>query len=741
MAEFRISGLKGDTKDFADAKEAGAAFYHADPKTRPYVIESLPDNRARTMADTQLHGVDANGDTRFVKALPEGSRESDLEFRAGYHAEREKGNNMESNQQKQEDSAILDKENRKQGDMASIQQMRVDTARGWTAEQAGARAKIDLDYHTALDQGGAKHEAQGVRSDMAINARENPAYRDALAAQSPAVMQQVQQEAAEALEEQKRREALLARSGAEPQGVGSGAETGAATASAPTVSRDSAVDLDRDNAEIARRFRTVSELADEVKQSEKTGQPSDRDMVQSLSKETKELDAATEKAFGGKLPPNWDGSIEVKGMFIMKSGEDEKGNDVLYGEEAKAGQSGVDYYELRTKGADGREVVIAAPETEADAKALSERLAQIHASAMQLPKVPQVEIAATEERPEPAKVAATPDATEDFDKRSTTTAGVKAEAAASKTDEMESELRKEAASATAAALATAATGGQAPAVSLAASVVAGVGAATTVKAIDSDSDDNSFDVKRKGAELERGEFIMPRRIASTYTEHDGKFFAKDTSRMMFHDKGDTLATSTTDKTAIADMVAYAKAKQWESLKLSGSQEFRREAWLQAESQGIKTQGFTPREKDLVELKTLTMERATNSITPLQDRAKGRAPMEQPIAAPRHDLNKNQAATASAAAQNSTTNIKELQKDPAMERYSMEDLGKIAFYRALIVEREKDSPPTVRDEAVAKFDKSMRDPAMVKALPDPEIKAEQHASAKKEHKRDTPELSL
>lgn len=698
----------------------------------------------------------------------------------------------------------LDKENRKQGDMASIQQMRVDTARGWTAEQAGARAKIDLDYHTALDQGGSKHEAQGVRSDMAINARENSAYRDALAAQSPAVMQQVQQEAAEALEEQKRREALLARPDATQQGVGAGAEAGG-SAGAPTVSRDSAVDLDRDNAEIARRFRTVSELADEVKQHEKTGQPSDRDLSQALGKETKELDAATEKAFGGKLPANWDGSVEVKGMFIMSNGLDEKGGDTPYGEETRPGEQ-ADYYELRTKGADGRTAIIAATETEAEAKALSERLALIHTTSQQAEKVQhaevvgeqkplgQADIRAMEERlqePRMAAKAATidgrvyqtlddphpdvvgaisasmsssnaykvsmqanyPDVVEDVEKRSKAAyvapevivpkkgEAIATDAEAPKKDEVESDLRKEAASATAAALATAATGGQAPAVSLAASAVAGVGAATTVKAMDNDSEDNSFDVRRKGTELERGEFIIPRRITQAYTEQDGKFYAKDTSRMMFHDQGEKLATSTTDKAAIADMVAYAKAKQWESLKLTGSQEFRREAWLQAESQGIKTQGFTPREKDLIELKTLTMERATNSITPLQDRAKGRAPLEQPIAAPRHDLNKNQAATASAAAQNSTTNIKELQKDPAMERFSMEDLAKIAFYRQLIVEREKDSPPTVRDEAVAKFDKTMRDPAMVKALPDPEIKAGQEASAKKEHKRETPELSL
>lgn len=470
-------------------------------------------------------------------------------------------------------TADLDKENRKDGDMASIQQLRIDTAKGWSAEQAAGRANIDLNYHTALDEGGGKREAQALRGDMAINARESGAYRDALEAAAPALIQQIQKEAAEALEERKRREALAAASG---------------------LSEDSQADA------------------------------GDSDQLSDSAYIKRDAERAA----------RWDEAATI----------------------------------IKEQGGAVAEPV-------------------------------------TPEKP----------------------LGGKSEAVASEVEKPEVEKERERREAAAAAAATAAA----------------LASPATSKAAErsDDKEENSVDVQRKGAELERGEFIVPRRITQAYTEHEGKFFAKDTSRMMFHDQGEKLATSTTDKAAISDMVAYAKAKQWESLKLTGSQEFRREAWLQAESQGIKTQGFTPREKDLIELKTLTMERSTNSITPLQDRAKDRAPLEKPVAAPRHDLNKNQAATASAAAQNSTTNIKALQKDPAMERFSMEDLAKIAFYRALIVEREKDSPEAVRDEAIAKFDKTMRDPAMVKALPDPEIKAEQGAKKEKEHKRDTPELSL
>lgn len=258
---------------------------------------------------------------------------------------------------------------------------------------------------------------------------------------------------------------------------------------------------------------------------------------------------------------------------------------------------------------------------------------------------------------------------------------------------------------------------------------------------------NSVDVQRKGGELDRDEFIIPRRITLAYTEHEGKFFAKDSNRMMFHDQGEKLATSTTDKTAIADMVAYAKAKQWESLKLTGSQEFRREAWLQAESQGIKTQGYTPKAVDLVALKTLTQERSTNVIAPVvEERAKSRpaAPVQEVAAAPapRHDLNKDQAGAAAAVSQGRTSNITELQKNPAFEKYSVEDLSKIAFYRALLIEREKGAPPNLREEALANFDTAMSDPQKVKELPEQEVKIVEREKVKeRSQQRDTAEQSL
>jgi hypothetical protein len=254
---------------------------------------------------------------------------------------------------------------------------------------------------------------------------------------------------------------------------------------------------------------------------------------------------------------------------------------------------------------------------------------------------------------------------------------------------------------------------------------------------------NSVDVQRSGKELERGDFIVPRRITQAYTEVDGKFFAKDSNRVMFEDKGEKLATSTTNKEAVADMVAYAKAKQWDSLKLSGSQEFRREAWLQAESQGIKTQGYTPKQNDLAALETLRQERSTNAITPLQERKAERTTVREETtpAAPRHDLNKNQAAMHVEASKFIATNMQALQKQPGMADKSVEDLTKLAYWRGIVAEENKLQPKPVQDEAIARFDKQAVDPQFLKRLNQETEPKIQDKTTERVQKRDTHEQSL
>lgn len=218
---------------------------------------------------------------------------------------------------------------------------------------------------------------------------------------------------------------------------------------------------------------------------------------------------------------------------------------------------------------------------------------------------------------------------------------------------------------------------------------------------------NDMTVKPTGKEIERDQLVLPRRIAANYNEvGDGKFARKQDGRVVFEDKGERLATSESSTQTVEDMVAYAKAKNWSSLKLTGSQEFRREAWLQAESQGLKTAGYTPKEADFKALETLRQSRAVNAITPLSEpkpfnrspelKATPAAPAPTLGAAPRTD--RNQAVWAEHANERLTINEAALKNSGVQAPDKV--LQGLAFWRGVI---EAKTPPNLHSNAFAKFD--------------------------------------
>ena len=74
--------FSGAAQEFEDPRQAGEAFFRADPAERPSVAH-IDRNTARTMARTEIHGVHQSGETRYFKSLPD-SHARDAEFRAGF---------------------------------------------------------------------------------------------------------------------------------------------------------------------------------------------------------------------------------------------------------------------------------------------------------------------------------------------------------------------------------------------------------------------------------------------------------------------------------------------------------------------------------------------------------------------------------------------------------------------------------------------------------------------------------
>ncbi len=68
-------------------------------------------------------------------------------------------------------------------------------------------------------------------------------------------------------------------------------------------------------------------------------------------------------------------------------------------------------------------------------------------------------------------------------------------------------------------------------------------------------------------------------------------------RVAFVDAGKAISTERQDKATIRAMVEVATSKNWREITVSGTDEFKRDAWLEASLHGIKVRGFEPRDTD------------------------------------------------------------------------------------------------------------------------------------------------
>ena len=103
---------------------------------------------------------------------------------------------------------------------------------------------------------------------------------------------------------------------------------------------------------------------------------------------------------------------------------------------------------------------------------------------------------------------------------------------------------------------------------------------------------------------------LPDRIRRKYyvmANEPGKDGPNGEARLYADERGEYLAFKVTDDhlvtrlaaaEVIRDMVSVAQHRQWESLQVRGSVEFRREAWLEAGARGLEIQGYQPTELDL-----------------------------------------------------------------------------------------------------------------------------------------------
>ncbi|CAG9264329.1 LPD7 domain-containing protein [Burkholderia diffusa] len=117
--------------------------------------------------------------------------------------------------------------------------------------------------------------------------------------------------------------------------------------------------------------------------------------------------------------------------------------------------------------------------------------------------------------------------------------------------------------------------------------------------------------------LSRDGYEIPAAIAARYMAKEGAYWRLDSKNAVrephFEDKGPKLASPRNDRETIADMVAVAQAKNWDSITVKGSEQFRRNAWIEASLAGVEVNGFKPTEADHAQLEAVRRERDALTI--------------------------------------------------------------------------------------------------------------------------------
>jgi len=124
--------------------------------------------------------------------------------------------------------------------------------------------------------------------------------------------------------------------------------------------------------------------------------------------------------------------------------------------------------------------------------------------------------------------------------------------------------------------------------------------------------------------------VVPEKVAKSYVEVEGKYyFAGRPDSLAFVDKGARLQTKLSNAQVAGSMVDIAESRGWTEIQVKGTQDFRREAWLEAASRGLEVRGYKPREEDLARLKKLTSERQPNEIEAREQADQPRTNQGQP----------------------------------------------------------------------------------------------------------------
>lgn len=119
---------------------------------------------------------------------------------------------------------------------------------------------------------------------------------------------------------------------------------------------------------------------------------------------------------------------------------------------------------------------------------------------------------------------------------------------------------------------------------------------------------------------------IPPEVAAKYIQVENQFFhRKNKDLPVFEDKGSKLETKLNSSSVAIDLVKIATERNWKIIKINGTDEFKREVWMEAETRGLKTVGYKPTEFDKAILAERLSRATTNSIEEFKPLEKTQTP--------------------------------------------------------------------------------------------------------------------
>ena len=107
----------------------------------------------------------------------------------------------------------------------------------------------------------------------------------------------------------------------------------------------------------------------------------------------------------------------------------------------------------------------------------------------------------------------------------------------------------------------------------------------------------------------------PLKLGELGVGHTEYRYRGDTSRVAFTETTFKLATDNNNPSVARSMVDVAEARNWQTLRVSGNEDFKRLIWLEASLRGVKALGYEPQHADQELLRRERDARAINRIEP------------------------------------------------------------------------------------------------------------------------------